>query len=96
MEAYWKRQVPKSCGCLRFRGGFGIILDQILDRHERNRIAVQWNGCFTEEQSELPRPISRNSVEKDHGCTTKILFNNAGDNATMTLYNVTLTSQEPC
>ena len=20
MEAYWKRQVPKSCGCLRFRG----------------------------------------------------------------------------
>ena len=40
-------------------------------------------------QSELPRPIPRNSVESDHGCTSSIYFDNAGD-------NVTLTSQKPC
>ena len=26
---------------------FGIILEKILDRHERSGIAVQWNGGFT-------------------------------------------------
>ena len=40
-------------------------------------------------QSELPRPIPRNSAESDHGCTSSIYFYNAGD-------NVTLTSQKPC
>ena len=49
-------------------------------------------GC----QSELPRPIPRNSVESDHGCTSRIYFDNDGDNVTLTLYNVTLTSQKPC
>ena len=44
-------------------------------------------------QLELPRPIPRNSVESDHGCTWRIYFDNAGDNVTLTLYNVTLTSQ---
>ena len=39
--------------------------------------------------SELPRPIPRNSMESDHGCTSRIFFDNAGD-------NVTLTSQKPC
>ena len=45
-------------------------------------------------QSELPRPIPRNSVESDHGCTSRIYFDNAGDNVTLTLYNVTLTSKK--
>ena len=47
-------------------------------------------------QSELPRPIPRNSVESDHGCTSRIYFDKAGDNVTLTLYNVTITSQKPC
>ena len=34
-----------------------------------------------------------NSVESDHGCTSRIYFNKAGDYMTLTLYNVTLTSQ---
>ena len=42
--------------------------------------------CF--QQSKLPQPIPRNSVEPDHGCTSGIYFDNAGD-------NVTLTSQKP-
>ena len=40
-------------------------------------------------QLELPRPIPRNSLETDHGCTSRIYFDNAGD-------NVMLTSQKPC
>ena len=47
-------------------------------------------------QSELPRPIPRNSVESDHGCTSRIYFDNGGDNATLTLYYVTLASHKPC
>ena len=47
-------------------------------------------------QSELPRPIPRNSVESDHGYTSRIYFENAGDNVTLTLYNVTLAPQSPC
>ena len=47
-------------------------------------------------QSELPRPIPQNSVESDHGCTSRIYFDNPGDNVTLTLYNVTRTSQKPC
>ena len=43
-------------------------------------------------QFELPRPIPRNSVESDNGCTSMIYFNNAGDNVTLTLYNVTFQS----
>ena len=35
---------------------------------------------------------SANSVESDLGCTSRIYF----DNVTMTLHNVTLTSQTPC
>ena len=44
-----------------------------------------------DQQSELPRPIPRNSVELDHGCTSSLYFDDAGDNVTLTLYNVTLT-----
>ena len=47
-------------------------------------------------QSELPRPIPQNSVESDHGCTSRIYFDKAGDNVTLTLYKVLLTSQKPC
>ena len=51
---------------------------------------------YSQRQSELPRPILQNSVESDHGCTSRIYFDNAGDNMTLTLYNVTLTSQKLC
>ena len=47
-------------------------------------------------QSELPQPIPRNSLESDHGRTSRIYFDNAVDNMTLTLYYVTLTSQKPC
>ena len=47
-------------------------------------------------QSELPPPLPQNSVESDHGCTSRIYFDKVGDNVTLTLYNVTLTSQKPC
>ena len=47
-------------------------------------------------QSKLPRPIPRNSVESDFGSTSRIYFDNADDNMTLTLYNVTLTSRKPC
>ena len=47
-------------------------------------------------QSELPRPVPRNSVESNDRCTSRIYFDNAGDNVTLTLYNVTLTSHKPC
>ena len=36
-------------------------------------------------QSEPPRPIPRNSVESNHGCISKIYFDNADDNVTLTL-----------
>ena len=47
-------------------------------------------------QSELPKPIPRNSVESNQGCTLWIYFDNAGDNVKLTLNNVTLASQKPC
>ena len=47
-------------------------------------------------QSELPRPIPRNSVESEHRCTSWIYFDNTGDNMMLTLYIVMLTSQKPC
>ena len=37
----------------------------------------------------LPRPIPRNSVESDIGCTTRIYF----DNVTVMLHNVTIAKQ---
>ena len=46
----------------------------------------------TSAQSELSRPIPRNSVESDQGCTSKIYFDNAGNKMSLKLYNVTLTS----
>ena len=51
---------------------------------------------YHQPQSQLPRPIPRNSVESDHGCTSRIYFDNVGDKVTLTLYNLTLTSQKPC
>ena len=49
-----------------------------------------------ESQSELPRPILRNSVESDHACTSRIYLNTAVDNVTMALFNVKLMSQKTC
>ena len=39
--------------------------------------------------------VSANSVESDHGCVSRIYFD-AGDNVTLPLYNVALTSNKPC
>ena len=47
------------------------------------------------DQSELPRPIPLNAVESDHGCPSRIYFDNAGDRVTPKFYNVTLTLQKP-
>ena len=47
-------------------------------------------------QSELPRPIPRNSVESGHGCTSRFYFDIARVNMTLTLYNVTPTSRKQC
>ena len=44
----------------------------------------------------MTQPIPRNSVESDHGSTSRIYFDNAGDNVTLTWYNVMLTSQKSC
>ena len=57
-------------------------------------VALILQDLYASMQSELPRPIPRNSVESDHGCTSSIYFDNAGDNVTMTLYKVALTSQK--
>ena len=43
-------------------------------------------------RSELPWPVPWNYMESDLGCTSRIYF----DNVTLTVYNVTLTSQTPC
>ena len=44
-------------------------------------------GCISMSiyQSELPQLIPQNSVESDHGCTSSIHFDNAGDNVMLTL-----------
>ena len=41
----------------------------------------------------IVRTALANSAKSDHGCTSRIYFDNAGDNVALTLYNVTLTSQ---
>ena len=53
-------------------------------------------GSYCTPQSELPRLIPRNYVESDHECTSMIYFEKAGDNVTLTLYYMTLTTQKLC
>ena len=53
------------------------------------------SGKTLTSQSELPWPIPLNSVESDHGCTSRIYFDKAGNKVTLTVCNVTLTSQKP-
>ena len=58
------------------------------------QIRTVWSEplLFTlESQSELPQRIPRRSVESDLGCTSRLYFDNAGDNMTLMLQNVTLT-----
>ena len=45
--------------------------------------SLQWGHMPT--QSELPWPILRAFVESDHGCTSRIFFDNTGDNVTLTV-----------
>ena len=47
---------------------------------------------MVDSQSELSLPITWNSVESDLRCTSRIYF----ENVTLTLHNLTLTSQKPC
>ena len=47
-------------------------------------VALILQDLYASMQSELPRPIPRNSMESDHGCTSSTYFDNAGDNVTMT------------
>ena len=51
------------------------------------------SGChvLVSYQSELPRPIP----QSDLGCTSRIYFDNTGDNVTLTLYNAKLASYNP-
>ena len=53
-------------------------------------------GLYSMSQSEMPRPIPRNSVESDLGCLSRIYVDNAGDNVMLMLHNVTLASQKRC
>ena len=60
-----------------------------------NKVRSSWDETLMiNTQSELPRPIPRNSVDSDYGCTSRIYFDNAGDNMTLASYNRTLTSQK--
>ena len=67
----------------------------IISLKKRGLFALLWL-CSYCRQSELPWPIPQNSVESDHECTSRIYFDNTGDSMTLSLYNVTLTSQKPC
>ena len=57
-------------------------------------MASKWESfIFTcNSQLELPLQIPCNSVESDTGCTSRVYF----DIVTLTLYDVTPTSQKPC
>ena len=59
----------------------------------RGSTGSYFNSLF--QQSELARPIPRYSVESDLGCTSRINFDDADDNVTLTLY-MTLTLQKTC
>ena len=48
-----------------------------------NKISKRYFGKC---QSELPKPIPGYSAESDHGCTSRIYFDNADDNVTLTLH----------
>ena len=60
-----------------------------------NKILRNYPACkelsHTSNQSKLPWPIPQNSVESDHGNTSRIYFNNVVDEVTLMLYNVMLT-----
>ena len=55
------------------------------------RVLVVFSREDSMQQLELSRPIRVISVESDHICTSRIYFDNAGDNVALTLYDVTLT-----
>ena len=60
-----------------------------MDTHVRAFVSemlmlITYNNFHMLSQSELPRPIPRNSEESDDGCTSRIYFDNAGDNVTLT------------
>ena len=74
-----------------------ITCKEICSEHAYSRTDASGQGhSDPKTQSKLSRPIPQKSVERDHGCTSMIYFDNAGDNVTLTLYRVTMTSQKPC
>ena len=83
---------PTECDVIYVKYLHRYILSQIFNVIQSD-VALQ-EIMMT--QSELPQPIPRNSAESNHGCTLRIYFHNAGDNVTLTLYNMTLTTQKPC
>ena len=70
-------------GCLRF-----VI---VFFADHTHLLFLQLNSTC---QPELPPPIPRISVKLDHGYASRIYFDNAGDNVTLTLNNVI--SEKPC
>ena len=84
--------------CIRPICSVAFLLAQYVnkDSNFQMHIAKTDHNELMPQQSELPLPIPRNSMESDHGCTSRIYFDNVGDNVTLSLYNVTLTQQKPC
>ena len=72
--------------------GYSLIISPFF----RHSLVVFKMIALVHYQSELPWPILPNSVESDHGSTSRIYFDNTGDKVTLTLYNVALMSWKPC
>ena len=66
--------------------GWSTLSNYCISRYTHLRFIL------VEHQLELPRPISWNSVESGIECTLRIY----SDSVTLTLHNLTLTSQKPC
>ena len=77
---------------VKFVGPITYLMREFIDEE----ISYTLAQSLVKLQSELSLPIPRNFVESDHGCTERIYFDDAGDNVTLALYNVTLTSQKQC
>ena len=95
--------------CYRsFRSEIGLHCMNVLSVLINNKKLIwwwiwPWNGLTkyhkitrcTNNQSCVGR-FRGLTVESDHGCTSRIFLDNARNNVTQTLYNVTLMSQKPC
>ena len=76
-------------------------IEDVLSNEESNGLDEDANSCLVnvgdnQDANIFNETIRPNSVESDHRCKSSIYFDNAGYYVTLTLYNVTLTSQKPC